>query len=106
MTRVYLSGPMTGLTDNNCPAFHATASALRDAGHDVVSPHEITPPPHIKNPKWADYMRADLIQMMTCNTVALLPGWESSAGAHLELHVAHRLGMRVVAVDVLMGVTA
>ncbi|MCB4365433.1 DUF550 domain-containing protein [Hydrogenophaga taeniospiralis] len=25
-----------------------------------------------------------------------MPGWEGSKGAHLELHVAHRLGMKVM----------
>jgi len=29
MTRVYLSGPMTGIADNNFPAFHHWAAKLR-----------------------------------------------------------------------------
>ena len=34
--------------------------------------------------------------------IALLPGWENSAGAHVELNLAHRLGMRVVALEALI----
>jgi len=47
---------------------------------------------------WEEYLRQDLQQMLTCDTIALLPGWEASKGAHLELHVAHRVGMNVVSV--------
>jgi len=28
--------------------------------------------------------------------LALLDGWQTSAGAHLEMHVAHRVGMQIV----------
>jgi hypothetical protein len=91
---------MTGIPDNNFPAFNATAQRLRDAGHDVISPRRIQTPNGAN--AWADYLRADLREMLTCDTVALLPGWEASAEAHLELHVAHRLGIRVVAVDALI----
>ena len=38
MTSVYLSGPMTGIADNNFPAFHRWAAKLRADGFDVVSP--------------------------------------------------------------------
>ncbi len=30
------------------------------------------------------------------NTVATLPGWQRSRGAHLEIHVAHRLALTIV----------
>lgn len=50
--------------------------------------------------EWADYLRKDLIAMLTdCTAVATLPGWESSRGALLEVHVAGALGMRVESVD-------
>ena len=31
-----------------------------------------------------------------CDALALLDGWQRSAGAHLEMHVAHRVGMEIV----------
>jgi len=91
MKRVYLSGPMTGIPDNNFPAFHRWAAALRADGFDVVSPAEIQ-----EAGTWELCLRADLREMTTCDAIALMPGWEGSKGAHLELHVAHRLGMEVM----------
>jgi hypothetical protein len=91
MMRVYLSGPMTGIADNNFPAFHEWAAKLRGQGFDVVSPAEIQ-----EAGDWEACLRADLRELCTCEGLALMPGWENSRGAHLELHVAHRLGLRVL----------
>ena len=89
--RVYLSGPMTGIPDNNFPAFHAWAARLRAQGFDVVSPAEL---PEAET--WEMCLRKDMRELPTCDAIALMPGWERSKGAHLELHVAHRLGMEVM----------
>lgn len=89
--RVYLSGAMSGIPDNNFPAFHAWAKRLRANGFDVVSPAEIE-----ESDTWEGYLRTDLRELCTCEAIALIPGWENSKGAHLELHVAHRLGLKVM----------
>lgn len=89
--RVYLSGPMTGIADNNFPAFHEHAAKLRAQGFDVVSPAEIQ-----EAGTWELCLRADIRELCTCDAIALMPGWEASKGANLELHVAHRLGMEVM----------
>jgi hypothetical protein len=91
MKRVYLSGPMSGIADNNFPAFHEWAARLRADGFDVVSPAEIQ-----EAGTWELCLRADLRELCTCEAIALMPGWENSKGANLELHVAHRLGMEVI----------
>ena len=90
--RVYLSGPMTGLPELNFPAFHAAAFALREKGLDVVNPAEINPDAGMT---WEQCMRADIKALCDCDALAMLPGWERSKGAHLEVHVAHRLGMQI-----------
>ena len=41
-------------------------------------------------------MRKDIKLLCECDTILLLPGWEKSKGAHLELHIAHRIGMEVM----------
>lgn len=93
MKRIYISGPITGLPQLNFPAFNAEAVRLRGLGYEVVNPAEINPD---QGADWNTCLRADLLQLLTCDTLALLPGWHGSAGAHLETHVAHRVGIRVV----------
>lgn len=88
--RVYLAGPMSGLPYLNFPAFHAQAASLRAQGFDVVNPAEIDP---VHGKPWEIYMRQDIAQLVTCQGIALMPGWEKSRGARLEAHIAEQLGM-------------
>lgn len=92
MSGIYLSGPMTGLPELNFPAFHAEAARLRALGYRVVNPAELCPDPSVP---WETCMREDIKALCDCTTLALLPGWENSKGAHLELYLAHRLGLEV-----------
>ena len=100
MTRIYLSGPMSGRPELNFHAFHAAAKTLRDKGLSVTNPAEIKPE---GEPSWSACMRADLKAMLDCCTVALLPGWEDSKGANIEAMLALNLEMRVVELETLMG---
>lgn len=93
MNRLYLSGPMTGIPEFNHPAFHAESARLRALGYDVINPAELNPD---VSKSWHDCMRRDLAALLTCDTLALMDGWQKSAGAHLEMHVAHRVGMEIV----------
>ena len=91
--RVYVAGPMTGLKDFNYPAFNTAADQLRALGYLVENPadHGIVP-----GAEWADYMAYDLTRLGLCGMIALLPGWERSEGAKLEVQIGHRLGMTIV----------
>ena len=93
MKRVYIAGPMTGLPDLNFPAFHAEAARLRALGFDAVNPAEINPD---QTMGWEQCMRRDIPELVKCDGVVLLPGWERSRGASLEAHIAHALGMALV----------
>ena len=90
---------MTGMKANNIPAFNEAARALRGLGFDVVNPAEVQPD---GEPTWENYMRADLKELLGCDAIALMTGWENSKGAHLELHLAHRVGMTVVFADAVL----
>lgn len=89
---VYLSGPMTGIEEYNHPAFHAAAADLREKGFEVISPAEIEHPIHT----WESCMRKDIMELMNAEKVAVLPGWEKSKGAKIEVYLALDLGMEVI----------
>lgn len=91
--RVYVAGPMTGIKEFNYPAFNAVADQLRAQGYEVENPadHGV-----VEGAQWADYMAYDLTRLGLCGQVAVLPGWENSKGARLEVHIARELGMPVV----------
>lgn len=96
---VYLAGPMTGLPELNYPAFNALADKLRKAGIEVSNPAENRWDPRNGIPTWADWMKLAIAQLLTCDEVLLLPGWESSRGAQLERHIAEALGLMINEVD-------
>lgn len=90
--RIYVAGPMTGIAELNFPAFHAEAARLRALGHVVVNPAEINSDP---TAAWHVCMRQDIAQLVTCDALQLLPGWERSKGAGIEVRLAGDLAMPV-----------
>lgn len=95
--RLYLAGPITGYPDYNRDAFEVAAIALRLHHHEPVSPFENGV---YVNAPWSAHMRADLKRLVDADGVAVLPGWECSRGATLEVHIAQALGMTVLPLDV------
>ena len=87
---------MTGLPDFNRPAFHAIAKQLRDLGYDVQNPAE-NPEPICGT--WKGYMRMSLAQLVTCDQIAMLPGWPGSKGARIERRLAYDIGIGETTVD-------
>jgi hypothetical protein len=98
--KLYIAGPMSGYVDLNFPAFHAEAARLRALGFEIVNPAEIDVGP---NPDWLTAMRADIRELVTCDGIALLPGWEQSRGAVVEHTLARGLGLRVMQARHIVG---
>ena len=92
MKRWYVAGPMSGYQNLNFPAFHAKAAELRALGHEVANPAEINPD---MSAKWEDCMRADIAELVKCDAIFMLAGWEESRGASLEHGIAVALGMTI-----------
>lgn len=93
--RIYIAGPMTGLPDNNYPAFHEAAARLRNRAWHVENPAE-NPEPHVDAAcNWTAYMRMGVSQLMTCHAIYLLPSWQQSKGASVEYFIAQRLGLAI-----------
>lgn len=92
MNRIYIAGPMSGLPDLNYPAFDEAALHLRALGYHIENPAE-NPPPQCAS--WAGYMRLALAQLVTCDEIHMLRGWQQSRGARIEHDLAVELGMLV-----------
>ena len=101
MTTLYVAGPMSGLPDFNYPAFDAASDLLRSEGFNVLNPtaaEEQNPTPGTPQ-RWDWYMRHALRMVLDADALAVLPGWEKSKGATLEVAVANALGMTVQPVE-------
>ncbi len=95
--KLYLAGPMTGIDGYNYPAFNAAADRLRQMGHVVFNPAEAhggeTGLP------LSSYFEKDLPEVCRADAVAVLPGWENSKGATIEVELARHLGKGVYQFD-------
>lgn len=89
---------MSGIPDFNFPAFHEAAKALRAQGYTVINPAELDEADDapVGAKPWAAYLRRDIVELMKADAIALLPGYQSSRGATLELHIATALGFEVI----------
>lgn len=93
--RVYLAGPMTRYADSgyNYAAFNAAAAKLRMLGYEVENPAETNggDPQHPEGRPY--YLRHGIRRLLTCDAIVVLPGWQRSSGARLEVEIADELGM-------------
>lgn len=97
---------MTHYPEDNYPAFKTAIEQLRAAGCEVHSPHEITFEGSDKltgEEKWQAFMRADLVLLLKCKSMVMLPGWQCSRGANLEAHISHALKMPVIPYEVIQA---
>ena len=84
---------MSGLPDLGYPAFNAEAARLRALGYHVENPAE-NPEPSCGT--WLAYMRIAITQLVQCDAIALLDGWQDSRGACVERTLADGLGLPVL----------
>lgn len=92
--KVYIAGPITGIPNNNRRAFDAAVKHLREGGRDPVSPAELEEKIGAGHP-WQVYMNRALSLMLDCEAVFVLPGWQRSRGASLEVYVATQIALPV-----------
>ncbi len=93
--RAYLAGPMTGYEKHNFPAFEKNAEHLRNFGYDIVSPAELEALETGPRREWAYYLKRDIRELLTCEAIFAMRGWENSPGATLEVYIGWRLGFRL-----------
>ena len=96
--RVYIAGPMTGIPMYNRAAFAGTECALRRIGYEVFNP--AAPGPKYPNYNPGDlklvHVRRDIIELLNCDCVAVLPGYLSKGSfAAVEVDIARGLGLPI-----------
>lgn len=87
---VYIAGPMTGLPEFNYPAFNAAAATWRAHGWAVLNPAESFG--GRTDLRYERYMRNAINLVMKARAIALLPGWQDSKGAQMEVLLGVRQG--------------
>lgn len=112
--KIYLAGPMRGYPNFNREAFASATQYLRDIGHEVYSPSEMSDKlfgQAVRNNPNGDesqmggdaetisrtVFHLDLTYIcLNAEGVALLPGWEKSKGATAERATAIALGLEII----------
>lgn len=95
---------MTGLPNKNKEEFNRYKNELITLGYDVVSPPDLDNEPDTGyDDNYYRLLRLAISQMLTCDMVALLPGWKSSRGAKLEFVLSYSVRLPVVKADDLIS---
>lgn len=92
---IYLSGPITGVIDWNQEAFYKADKYYRNCGYYVLNPHRIAK--SMGDPSETEILREELTQLLqNADLMALLPGWENSKGALVEVATALAAGIPII----------
>jgi hypothetical protein len=114
---VYISGPMSGIKNDNKKAFNQAERDLKHAFKkqmylDIVNPVKIarkvqnsfkelnqiigrSDPSYKKMvPSWNDYMRMDIVYLCQCTHILFLEGYQDSKGAVMEMYIAKKLNIK------------
>lgn len=89
----YLCGPITGLPNNNKGAFRTARRNVEDMGYNTIMPHDLFLGIDTSHYQHADYMRRCIRALMQADIIVLLPGWEMSRGAQLEIQIGSLIGI-------------
>ena len=92
--KIYISGPITGLTYEQAWLNFKTAEEhLIEEGYDVVNPFNNGLDP---DDPWEAHMKADIKLLMGCDAIYILSNWKESEGARIEIALAIALGYHIM----------
>ena len=108
MQKVYISGQITGLSHDEYHHLFGRAEALL-LDHEMIPVNPLrvqaceaedcglgdTKPNGEYLHSWQCYLKHDIIEMLKCDSIIMLPNWINSEGAKFELDVASRCGLTV-----------
>lgn len=92
--RIYISLPISNCDEKaQREKADKIKMALSRKGHQVVNPFEIYAG---ENPKYIDYLLADLRALNDCDAIYLCKGWQQSKGCQLEREFAELYRKRLM----------
>lgn len=118
--KVYIAGPISGYTNKNREAFEAAEKELKENGYFPVNPHKLDHDtaeemelhnelsisnnpnckkedlPYSEEEIHAAYMKTDLAELLTCDAIIFLEGWEKSKGAMIEFNTAKAANIKTL----------
>jgi hypothetical protein len=111
--KIYVSGKIAGLSEEEFrDSFGRGCALVMTLGDTPVSPLEVPAclsedcngvSERLSNSQylhsWACYLKYDIIAMLECEAIALLPNWPTSKGAKFERYVAEQCGLDVFVID-------
>ena len=87
MKKCYIAGKITGTTDYK----ERFKVGEWEVGRLRMTPINPVTLPHKHDKQWQSYMKECIAELLKCDCIFLLNGWEKSKGATMELEIAASL---------------
>lgn len=99
--KVFISGPMTGIEGYNFPKFNRYETILTEKGYEVVNPVHICKKYKEKEvlastKVFNQMVNEELQELVKCDAIFLLDGWNESEGSKLELENALMHDLKII----------
>ena len=92
--KIYISGRISGLPIEEVAAkFDETETKLKAQGYEVINPLKNGIP---ATASWEAHVAMDVLLLMGCGAIYLLPDWGFSKGATLEKNLAELTGKTII----------
>ncbi len=101
---LYIAGPMRGIAEYNFPAFFEAENQLKSMGYKVLSPatqdvkegfKTHTPESTLTGEDYERWIKRDMDMVTKSDGICVLPGFEKSKGAQVEVAMARFLNKPV-----------
>lgn len=92
MKKVYISGKITGLPENEVVTnFKFAESRIKAVGLKVFNPMSIG---KCEGYDWNDYMDICIKELFDCDTIYMMNNWMESKGSRIEKAIAEQLNLK------------